>query len=191
MAIRDISAAALKDAEDSVKRGGTFKLNRPENARQNKNNPNQYFWTEAGRIVSAKHYEKQGQKSKLMHDVFEIKLEMTADGSGENIGSKITTFPRISYDATEANAPGDLVMSRKSKALLAQFLEAAGIELPLDGEGRRFLSGDLLAQVFTDLGEDSPVVGTNVMFEVKQTEPEDPKAPGAKYEVDIQTFMEV
>lgn len=189
MAIRDISAAALKDAEDSVKSRGTFKLNKPENARPNKNNPLQHFWTEAGRIVSAKHYEKLG-KSNLMHDVFEIKIEMTADGSGENIGQKITTFPRISFDATQDNAPGDAVMSRMARALISQFLEACGIDLPRDSEDKRYLSADLLTQVFTDAGGDSPVVGQMVMFEVKQTDPIDPKAPGAKYDVDIQTFME-
>jgi len=190
MAIRDISAAALKDAEDSVKTFGAFKLTVPGNARPNKNNPRQKFWTEAGTIVSAKHYEKQGTKSKLMHDVFEIKLHITADGSGENIGQTLTAFPRISYDANETNAPGDVVMSRRSRALISQFLEACGIELPTDAEGRRFLSAELLQQVFTDAGTDSPVVGQNLMFEVKQEEPEDPKAPGAKWNVDVQTFME-
>lgn len=190
MAIRDISAAALKDAEDAVKTFGSFKLNVPENARTNKKNPLQKFWTEAGRVVSAKHYEVTGKKSGLMHDVFEIKLEITAEGSGENIGQKFTVFPRISYDSSETNHPGDAIMSRSSRALISQFLEGLGIELPTDGEGRRFLSAGILQQVFTATGVDSPVVGQMLMFEIKQTAPEDPKEPGAKWQTDVQTFME-
>ena len=190
MAIRDITAAALKEAEDSVKTFGSFKLKEPENARVNKNNPLQKFWTEGGRVLSAKHYEAIGKKSGLTHDVFEIKLEITAEGSGENIGQKFTVFPRISFDATEDKAPGDVTMSRRSRALLSQFIEANGIELPTDGEGRRFLSADILNQVFTPTGADSPVIGTLLMFEVKQTAPEDPKAPDARWQTDVQTFME-
>ena len=187
MAIRDISAAALKEADDSVRRGG-FKLNVPEHAKTNAKNPKQKFWTESGTILSCKRYEKPG-KSGLIHDVFEIKLTITAEGSGENIGKTFTVFPRIAFDAPNDPQHGDRIMSNRSTALLRQFIEANGIELPTDEEGRPKVSADLLLTLFTPEGGDSPVIGNRVSFEVKQTEPDNPEDPNAKWNPDVQTFM--
>ena len=179
MNIRDISAAALKEAMDGARRGGGFKLNVPENARVNKRNPRQRFWTEYGSIASLKRYEKPG-KSGLTHTVYEIKLQITAEGSGENIGTTFTVFPRVAYDALPLDpSHGDRIMSIRSIGLLTQFFEATGIE--------NGMAAETIQQVFTEMGSDSPLVGQMVSFEVKQEEPE---TKGDRTNVDVVTFME-
>lgn len=186
MNIGNITAAALKEADEAARGRGEFKLNVPESAKTNSKNPRQKFWTEYGRVLSAKMYQKPG-KSGFMHTIFEIKIEIGANGSGENFGTKVTFFPRIAFDSFKLDATnGDRIMSVRSSGLIEQFLTAFGIECK-DENGD--IKSDVLMQVFTPEGGDSPVVGNEIAVEIKQTAPEE-GVPGSRWQVEAATFME-
>lgn len=185
MNIPDITAAILAEAEAATRPGGNFKLNVPANARTNKRNPNKQYWTEIVSITSAKKYVKTG-KSGRPHTVFELGVEVTPNGSGENIGARFKVFPRICFPAIEAGDKdnGEYIMSRNAIGHLKQLFDATGVEATNE-HGQ--LRGDVLEQVFTEQGTDSPIVGQTFSAEIMQEKPE---TPDGRYNIEIQTYME-
>ena len=186
MNIPDITAAILAEAEAATRPGGAFKLNVPDSAKTNKNNPRKQYFTEAARITGAKKYVKPG-KSGRAHTVFELGVEVLPEGgSGQNIGAKFKLFSRVCFPSIEVGDKenGEYIMSRNAIARLKQLFDACGVEC-VNEYGS--LLGDVLEQCFTEQGTDSPLVGTTLSIEIMQEKPE---TPDGRYNIEAQTYME-
>lgn len=180
----DIPASILAEAAES---NSQYHLTVPEGASRSKKNPRKAFWTEGGKVVAAKKLQTPGKKSGRMHTVYEVKLDIGAEGSGENVGNVVFSRMRFCKDAIVAGdkTNGEYIMSVRSGGVLASFLTALGIEAK-DANGN--LRQEVLDEVFTPQGVDSPVAGQPLYFEISQEEPE---KPGERYNIDVQSFVEV
>lgn len=180
----DIPADILDEAEKSGQRGA-YHLNTPENARASQKNPRKKFWNEDGRIMLAQKVTRVG-KSGRPHTVYTVKLEIGA-GSGYNIGSKLFARMAICKPAIDARdtSNGEYIMSINSIRSLKQFLDALGIDAKTETGA---LDHSVLAQVFTETGLDSPVVGQSLAFTVSQ---EEPAEAGGRYNIDASDFVEI
>lgn len=185
MNLPDITASVLAEAEASTKRG-SFRLEPADNARPNKRNPRQMYWSETLNILSAKREEAVSKKSGRKHTVFILQVEPTPDSGTKNVGTKFRLSHRICYDSVRAGDKenGEFIMSRNAIARLKQLLDAVGIECTNEHGDLR---GDVLMEVFTENGQDSPLVNQIIEAEIKQ---EAPDTPDGFYNIEAVTYME-
>lgn len=136
-------------------------------------------WTEVGRVLSLKKFVGGTKKNpSAPYTQYEIGLEMGPEGSGSNIGRKITRTSYINNDRIlqgpppEGTKDGQWTMCMMTTRLLIQLATALGIPAEelfvTEDDGSRSISSETIDGIFTGQGTDSPYVGHYVGFSMSQ-----------------------